>query len=134
MNHTCVVECLLEQSRKVGVLENFSELNIVSPRCLLRKLSVCSYHVTCAFQIESTLFSCLNVRELLAWNSRDIWSLSDCNWTRTQNHLVRKRTLNHLANFVRKFLVAASVYFNREVSQGRTFFLRKYYSREYWNF
>ena len=24
-------------------------------------------------------------------------SLSDCNWTRTQNHLVRKRTLNHLA-------------------------------------
>ena len=21
---------------------------------------------------------------------------SDCNWTRTQNHLVRKRTLNHL--------------------------------------
>ena len=26
-----------------------------------------------------------------------ISSLSDCNWTRTQNHLVRKRTLNHLA-------------------------------------
>ena len=22
---------------------------------------------------------------------------TDCNWTRTQNHLVRKRTLNHLA-------------------------------------
>ena len=22
---------------------------------------------------------------------------SDCNWTRTHNHLVRKRTLNHLA-------------------------------------
>ena len=22
---------------------------------------------------------------------------SDCNWTRTQNHLVLKRTLNHLA-------------------------------------
>ena len=21
----------------------------------------------------------------------------DCNWTRTQNHLVRKQTLNHLA-------------------------------------
>ena len=26
-------------------------------------------------------------------------ALSDCNWTRTQNHLVRKRTLNHLAKF-----------------------------------
>ena len=24
-------------------------------------------------------------------------NLSDCNWTRTQNHLVCKRTLNHLA-------------------------------------
>ena len=23
--------------------------------------------------------------------------LSDCNWTRIHNHLVRKRTLNHLA-------------------------------------
>ena len=25
------------------------------------------------------------------------WSLSGCNWTRTHNHLVQKRTLNHLA-------------------------------------
>ena len=25
--------------------------------------------------------------------------LSDCNWTRTQNQLVRKQTLNHLATF-----------------------------------
>ena len=24
-------------------------------------------------------------------------NLYDCNWTRTQNHLVLKRTLNHLA-------------------------------------
>ena len=26
------------------------------------------------------------------------WNYSDCNWTRTHNHLVHKRTLNHLAN------------------------------------
>ena len=26
---------------------------------------------------------------------------SDCNWTRTQSHLVRKRTLNHLAKLAR---------------------------------
>ena len=25
---------------------------------------------------------------------------SDCNWTRTQNHLVLKRTLNHLAKWL----------------------------------
>ena len=29
--------------------------------------TVCSYHVTYAFQSESTLYSCLNVKELLAW-------------------------------------------------------------------
>ena len=46
---------------------------------------------------ESTLYSCLNVKELLARSMREIWNLSDCNWTRTQNHLVRKRTLNYLA-------------------------------------
>ena len=40
---------------------------------------------------ESTLCSCLNVKELLAWSRREIWSLSDCNWTRIQNHLVHKR-------------------------------------------
>ena len=54
------------------------------------KLRPC--HVTYAFQSESTLYSCLNVKELLARSRREIWRLSDCNWTRTQNHLVRKRT------------------------------------------
>ena len=55
------------------------------------------YHVTYAFQSESTLYSYLNVRELFARNRRDIWSLSDSNGIRTHKDLVRKRTLNHLA-------------------------------------
>ena len=38
--------------------------------------TVCSYHVTYAFQSESTLYNCLNV---IARNRRKIWSLSDCN-------------------------------------------------------
>ena len=63
-------------------------------------MSVCSCHVTYTFQSESTLYSCLNVRELLAQGRRKIWNLSDCNWTRTQNHLVCKRTLNHLAQWL----------------------------------
>ena len=67
---------------------------------ILTPLTICSYHVTYAFQSESTLYSCLNVKELLAQSRRKIWSLSDCNWTRTQKHLVRKRTLNHLAKLV----------------------------------
>ena len=35
-------------------------------------LSVCSCHVTYAFQSESTLYSCLNVKELLARSRREI--------------------------------------------------------------
>ena len=34
--------------------------------------TACSYHVTYAFQSESTLFSCLNVKEFLARNRREI--------------------------------------------------------------
>ena len=52
--------------------------------------TVCSYHVTYAFQSESTLHSCLNDKELLARNRHEIWILSDCNWTWTHNHLARK--------------------------------------------
>ena len=64
---------------------------------LLLLLTVCSCHVTSVFQSECTLYSCLNVKEHLARSRREIWSLSDCNWTRTQNHLVRKWTHNDLA-------------------------------------
>ena len=67
----------------------------------LGALIVCSYHVTYAFQSKSTLYVCLNVKELFARNRRDICSLSDCNGTRIHNHLVRKRTLNHLANLTK---------------------------------
>ena len=63
-------------------------------------MTACSCHVTYALNSKSTLYSCLNVKELLAWSRHKIWSLSDCNWTRTQNLLVRKRTLNHLAKWL----------------------------------
>ena len=42
-------------------------------------------------------YSWLNVKEFLTRSRHKIWTLSNCNWTRTHNHLVRKRTLNHLA-------------------------------------
>ena len=41
--------------------------------------------------------TCLNVKEFLARNRRYILSLSGCNENRIHNHIVRKRTLNHLA-------------------------------------
>ena len=64
-------------------------------------LTVCSCHATYAFQSDSTLYSCLNVKERLAWNRRDIWNLSEWNWTRTNNHLVHKWKLKHLAQLVK---------------------------------
>ena len=58
-------------------------------------LTLCFCHVTYAFQSKSTLQSCLNVKEIVVWSRCEIWSLCECNWTRMQNHLVCKRTLNH---------------------------------------
>ena len=42
-----------------------------------------------------------HVKEPLARSRREIWRLSDCNWTRNQNQLVLKRTLNHLAKLAK---------------------------------
>ena len=63
----------------------------------------------CRLKKTNYLYSCLNVKELLARNS-EIRSLSDCNWTRTQKHLVRKRTLNHLAKLSNWLSCALSTY------------------------
>ena len=62
--------------------------------------TVCFCHVTYVFQSESTLYSCLNLKEILARYRCEIWSLSDFSWIRTRNHLVHKRTLNHLAKWL----------------------------------
>ena len=73
-------------------------------------LIVCFFHVTYEFESEFTLYSSLNVKELLARSRRHIWRLSDCNGTRTHNHLVRKRTINHLAKLVKWLSCALSTY------------------------
>ena len=57
-------------------------------------LLLCLY----AFQGESALYSWPNIKELLSWNRRDVWRLSDSNGIRIHNHLICKRTLNNLAN------------------------------------
>ena len=60
-----------------------------------RKVHICLFPIWNAwFQSESTLYSCLNVKELLARNRREIWSLSDYNGTWTHNYLIHKQTLN----------------------------------------
>ena len=56
---------------------------------------LCCCHLTYMFQTESMLYICLNLKELLARSRREIQRLRDWNWTRSQNNLVLKRTLNH---------------------------------------
>ena len=73
-------------------------------------LIVCFYHVTYEFESESTLYNCLNVKELLAPSKRHIWRLSDCNGIRTHNHLVCKRTPNHLAKLAKWLSWVMSTY------------------------
>ena len=66
--------------------------------------------VTYAFQSESTLYSYLNVKELLAWSKSKMWRLRDWNWTRTNNHLVHKRTLKDLAKLAKWLSCVVSAY------------------------
>ena len=47
-------------------------LKAKSKTSIFLMMTVCSYHVTYAFQSESTLYSCLNVKELLARSRREI--------------------------------------------------------------
>ena len=55
---------------------------------------------------------CNNYRPicLLSNISKLIEKLIDCNWTQTQNHLVRKRTLNHLAKLAKWLSCVLSTY------------------------
>ena len=72
--------------------------------------TVCSCHLTYAIQSESTLYSCLNIKSFFSWSERVMWCLSDCNWTWSQNQLVRKRTLNHLAELAKWLSCVLSTY------------------------
>ena len=56
------------------------------------------------------LYSCLNVKELLAWNRCNIWSLGDCYKTWTHNHLICKWTLNHLTKLTKWLSCVVSTY------------------------
>ena len=53
---------------------------------IILQFIVCSYHIMYTFQSKSTLYSCLNIKELLA--QRRCASLSDCNWTGTQHSTI----------------------------------------------
>ena len=53
------------------------------------------------FSVNAHSKVCLNVKERFGRSWRHIWSLSVSNVIWTHNHLVRKRTLNHLAKLAK---------------------------------
>ena len=83
-------------------LHNIKYFRIISNQCL----TVCSYHVTYAFESDSIPYICLNIKELLAWNRHNILSFK----IQTHNHLVCKGTLNHLAKLAKWFSCVVSTY------------------------
>ena len=58
-----------------------------------------------SFRVDRNFITCLNVKEIVVRSRRHIWSLSDSKVIRAHNHLVRKRTLNHLAKLTTMLLV-----------------------------
>ena len=76
-------------------------------------LTVYSNHVKYAYHSECTLSNCQKVKKLFPQNRHKILRLSCCRGTRTHNHIVRKGTLNHLAQLAKWFccLVGTYLYF-----------------------
>ena len=64
-------------------------------------------HVRILEWIYSTLYNCLNFKELLA---RDIWSSGDSNRNRTHNHLVRERRVWVFFFFFTNQVVVGSIH------------------------
>ena len=101
---------------------NFSELRATAQ--VLEIFSICSTEIICEdefiniylvsikptshLNVNPHSIVCLNVKELLAPNRRNLWSLSDCNGIRTHIHLVRKGTLNHFAKLTKSNCVTVT--------------------------
>ena len=74
-------------------------MNITIELCKFKLAKVLNFWLYVLCMSESTFYSCLNIKELLAQNRREIWSLSDCNGTRSHNQLVRSEHSNIWPNW-----------------------------------
>ena len=75
---------------------------------------------------ESTLYYYLNIEELLRRNllACIIQNLSNCNGIRSHNHLVRKRTLGHLNDWVFVYGLSGCGFKSRFSHLNSTFYWR----------
>ena len=73
-------------------------------------LTARSYNVKHAIKSESTNYGCLNVKKPLDRGRPENISISDCNETQTQNHLVHTPSSNHLAKLAKLLSCVMTVY------------------------
>ena len=96
---------------------------LTSLQTQILKINFCKYGICFVYIVKSLSFFCceaifiifpwklivislpsthLFFIGLLLWTgfTNPVFTWSDCNWTRTQNHLVLKRTINHLADWL----------------------------------
>ena len=66
-----------------------------------------------SFGVNPHCIVCLNVKELFARSSRHICSVVDNNGIRTDNHLVRKRKINHLPKLAQVICLIAALKFQK---------------------
>ena len=100
------------------------------------------YVIIIAFWSESTLYSCLNVKELLVQSRREIWSFNDSNGIRTyccDNNVLRiwnlkellKGFLNSLKIPVNVEFIINRVAFLPSITLLKNKFLRRYFFEEF---
>ena len=104
----------LWKTRKIRILK---KLKIIAGDIIILHMCTKNHnHMRCQWlQLdstsgESTFYSCPKFTEPLVWSRCEIWSLSDCNWTWTQNHLVCQQTLNHLVKVAKWLSCVLSTY------------------------
>ena len=72
-NEACIVKINNHRYHALKPNKNkYIELKELLKQFTYKELTVCSCHVTYTFESESTLYSCLNVKELLARSRREI--------------------------------------------------------------
>ena len=66
-----------------------------------------------SFRVKPRSIVCVIVKELLARRRRHIWILKESNDNRTENHFVRKGTINNLTKVAKwlRYVVRAYLYF-----------------------
>ena len=92
--------CTFRNTQPVNQNGEMIELccEFLSVRCILLYVIILS---CTSLRVNPHSIVCLNTKELPAWSRCHTCSLSECNEIWTHNHLIRKRTLNHLVKLAK---------------------------------